>query len=248
MKPPVERKGMLTLGNTHLGSLIHAFSLPAFSTCPGSTLACLSVCYALEFLFYVKTNLTKHKAHWERAESAPGVFVNDMIAEIRWKAVKVLRIHVAGDFFGVAYIKSWIRIATSCRRVTFLFYTRSWRVTDLRPHLIELASLPNVYAFWSEDRDTGPADMPVGRRCYLCLEPADEALVPPGVLVFREDTRAPRKWLHGSWVCPKEQGTGSGITCSSCRRCLLPGPWPVPPAARGAVGDISKSHEKTDEA
>src|SRR4051812_16350645 len=66
-----ERKGMLTLGNSHLGPLIHTFSLPAFSTCPGATLACLTVCYALQFLFYVKTNLGKHKANWERAESAP---------------------------------------------------------------------------------------------------------------------------------------------------------------------------------
>ena len=83
-----------------------------------------------------------------------------------------------------------------------------WR--RIRPHLIELASLPNVFAWWSEDRDTGPAAMPVGRPCFLCVEAADEALVPPGVLVFREEVKTARKWLNGSWVCPKEQGTGAG--------------------------------------
>lgn len=120
----LERRSMLTAGNNHLGPLIHSFSIPAFSTCPGATFACLLVCYALDFLFYVKTNLTKHKANWERAEE-PVQFAKDMIAEIRWKVVQILRIHVAGDFFGVAYIKAWFKIATSCKRVTFLFYTRS---------------------------------------------------------------------------------------------------------------------------
>jgi Gene product 88 len=231
MNPPVERKGMLSLGNSHLGPHIHSFSLPAFSTCPGATLACLTACYALEFLFYVKTNLTKHQAHWERAEE-PTQFTKDLIAEIRWRQVQILRIHVAGDFFGIAYIKAWIRIAKACKRVTFLFYTRSWRVAELRPHLIELASLPNVYAWWSEDRDTGPADLPVGRRCFLCVAAEDETLVPPGVLVFREDTKAPRKWINGSWVCPKEQGAGGQVTCSACRRCFLADPLPLPPQER----------------
>jgi hypothetical protein len=232
----LERKPMLTQGNAHLGPLIHTFSLPAFSTCPGATFACLLVCYALGFLFYVKANLAKHKANWERAESAPEQFARDMIAEIRWKVVQIVRIHVAGDFFGVAYIRAWIKIARSCKRVKFLFYTRSWRVADLRPHLIELASLPNVYAFWSEDRDTGPSDMPVGRRCFLCVEAEDEALVPPGVLVFREETKIPRKWINGSWVCAKEQGTGCNATCSSCRRCVISDPFPVPPEERARVG------------
>jgi hypothetical protein len=226
-----ERKPMLTTGNSHLGPLIHSFSLPAFSTCPGATLACLLVCYALNFLFFTRQNLAKHKAHWERAGDESR-FARDLIAEIRWKRVEVLRIHVSGDFFGVAYIKAWARIARSCRRVKFLFYTRSWRVAELRPHLIELASLPNVYAFWSEDRDTGASDMPVGRRCFLCVEAGDEVLVPPGVLVFREDTKVAGKWINGSWVCPKEQRTRSPITCSMCRRCFLPDPFPLPPEMR----------------
>jgi Gene product 88 len=236
MKEPVERRPMLTLGNGHLGPLIYSFSLPAFSTCPGATLACLTVCYALQFLFAVKTNLAKHQAHWDRAESAPAPFVKDLSAEIRWKRVQILRVHVAGDFFAVAYIRAWITIAKTCKRVKFLFYTRSWRVPELRPLLTELASLPNVYAFWSEDRDTGPCDLAVGRRCYLCIAAEDEALVPPGVLVFREDTKVPRKWINGSWVCPKEQGTGANITCSACRRCVISDPFPTPPEWRERVG------------
>jgi hypothetical protein len=225
------RREMLAHGNSHLGPLIHAFSIPAFSTCPGATLACLLVCYALEFLFYVRSTLDKHRANWERT-LAPDVFAADMIAEVRWKLVHILRIHVAGDFFGVAYIKAWIRIARACPTVKFLFYSRSWRVPALRQPLIELASLPNVFAWWSEDRDSGPSDMIVGRRCFLCVEAADEALVPPGVLVFREDVKQARKWVNGSWVCAKEQGIPTAVTCSHCGFCFDTKPLPTPPVAR----------------
>jgi hypothetical protein len=220
---------MLTPGNGHLGPLFHGFTIPARITCPGATRSCLLVCYALDFLFlYVKQNRLKYEANLARAQDTDR-FAADMIAEIRWKLVKFLRIHVGGDFFSIAYIRAWIRIARSCKRTTFLFYTRSWRVPEFRPALIELAALPNVCAFWSEDRDSGPSNFPVGRRCFLMIEPADATLVPPGVLVFRHHTRLPAKWIHGSWVCPKEQGTHSTVTCSTCQRCLTPMPWPVPP-------------------
>lgn len=235
---PPGRRDRLQPGNAHVGWLIHTFSLPAFSTCPGSTLACLAGCYALGFLFSVKTTLRSHQANWERALDAPEAFAAEMVAEVRFKLVKYLRIHVARDFFGVAYVRAWTRVARSCPRVKFLFYTRSWRVPEILPHLLELAALPNVYAWWSEDRDTGSAVFPVGRRAFLCVDSADEALVPPGVdLVFRDDTRAVRKWVNGVWVCPKENGTGAGITCSSCMKCLLPGPFPVPPGMRGRGRD-----------
>jgi hypothetical protein len=191
------------------------------------TIACGLVCYAMGFLFYVRQNLTRHRRQWERAERAPVQFATDIIAEIRWKRVGILRIHVSGDFFSIPYIRAWVRVARACRRVTFLFYTRSWRVPALAPHLVELASLPNVYAWWSEDRDSGRCDLPVGRRCYLCIDQGDEDAVPPDVdLVFRDDTRIPRKWIGSVWVCPKEQGVEHGLTCSTCRRCFVPGPMP----------------------
>jgi hypothetical protein len=231
-------KPMLTRGNAHLGPLFHTFSIPAFSTCPGATYACLAACYALDFLFSVRTNLEKHRANWERALD-PGEFSRSIIAEIRVLAVRTLRVHVAGDFFSADYVRAWTEVARKCGRTELLFYTRSWRVPEIREALIELAGLPNVHAFWSEDRDTGPCDIPVGRRCFLCAEATDEALVPPGVLVFREATRTPRKFLNGSWVCPKEQGTGAGITCSSCRRCILTDPWPIAPDGRGRDGSAS---------
>jgi hypothetical protein len=222
-RPP---RPMLTEGNAHLGRLIWSFSIPAFSTCPGATFACLAACYALNFLFYVRTTLDLHQANWERTEK-PDEFARALIHEIKGQYVRVLRIHVAGDFFARSYVRAWTRIARSCPGVTFLFYTRSWRVPELVPGLVELATLPNVFAWWSEDRDSGGCNLPAGRRCFLCIEPGDEALVPDSVdLVFRSYSRRPLKWIGPVWVCPKEQGTGAALTCSACRRCFVPGPMP----------------------
>src|SRR5262249_34681387 len=234
------RHEYLQPGNTHVGWMIFTFSIPARSTCPGATLLCLLICYALDFLFLTKTTLRAHTKNWYRAKADPPMFVTELVEEIRFKYVKTLRVHVAGDFFSVLYVKCWFNIARSCPGVKFLFYTRSWRVPEILPHLLELARLPNVYAWWSEDRDSGAAIFPVGRRCFLCVNADDEKLVPPGVdLVFRHDTRAVRKWVNGVWVCPKENGTGAGITCSACLRCLRPGPFPVPPEMRRGERDGS---------
>jgi hypothetical protein len=228
-----QREDMLVQGNNHLGPLIYQFSIPAFFTCPGATAACLLVCYALRFLFVM--NLGKHMRNWARSLHAES-FVREMIAEIRRRRVEQLRIHVAGDFYAVAYILAWVAIARACPRVEFLFYSRSWRREELRPALIELASLPNVFAWWSEDRNTGPMDMIVGRRNFLCVEETDEALVPPGVLVFRENKLRKwlRKWINGSWVCAKEQGPAPVLTCSECQFCFKTLPLPTPPEARPA--------------
>jgi hypothetical protein len=231
----VEQRGMLVRGNTHLGPDIFNFSLPAPGTCPGATEACLSKCYALRFARYAASCLEKHAANFARAQD-PIPFARAMLAEIRFKRVKLLRIHVAGDFFDVPYVEAWDHIACRSRGTKFLFYTRSWRLPEMRPAPIRMASRPNVFAWWSEDRDTGPSDMPVGRRCFFCATAEDESLVPPGVLVFREVTKAVRKWVNGSWVCPKEQGTRAGITCSSCERCFDRSPLPFEPRDRGRGG------------
>lgn len=222
---------MLSLGNSHLGPSIWTFSIPAVATCPGSTPACLSACYAKKSTFTLPTPRAMHSRNLGRTEDLTR-FTADLVAEVRHKRCEALRIHVAGDFFSAEYARAWTTVARKSPATTFLAYTRSWRIPAMRRALAALARLPNVRLFWSEDRDSGPCHLPGGRRCFLCTTPADEALVPPGVLVFRDRPRTPAKWLGGSWVCPKEQGTGAGITCSTCRWCLGDRPLPTPAERR----------------
>ena len=235
----IERKPLLIRGNMHLGDEFHQFSLPARKSCKlGMSGACEDVCYALDFVFMQASARKKHEDNWERAQDLDE-FRADLYAEIRYKRIRRIRIHVAGDFFSPAYLLAWMWVANRCKTTDFLFYTRAWRAAEMRGAFVEFASLPNVFAFWSEDRETGPCDFPVGRRCFLCATLQDELLVPPGVLVFRQRTRPSRKWINGSWVCAKEQGLPTGLTCSSCRVCVRPAPLPVEPGGRGRDGSAS---------
>ena len=241
MKP--ERKPLLIRGNMHLGSDFWTFSLPARTTCKlGMTDACEDVCYALDFVFLQASARRKHQDNFERAQDTTE-FANDLHAEIRYRRIRRIRLHVSGDFFSVEYARTWLRVAQRCRATTFLFYTRAWRSPEMHEVLVGLASLPNVFAFWSEDRETGPCDLPVGRRCFLCATPQDELLVPPGVLIFRQRSRPPRKWINGSWVCAKEQGLSTGLTCSTCQVCVKTDPIPVEPSRRGRDGSASSPLE-----
>jgi hypothetical protein len=220
---------MLVLGNRHLGPDIWSFSIPAFATCPGCSFPCLAVCTAMRGHYMHQAVRDFHRENWERSLDPPR-FQRDMIREIKSRFVRDLRVHVAGDFYDVPYVQSWTRIVRRCRTTTFLAYTRSWRRPELLDPLVELSRLPNMRMFWSEDAQTGACDRPEGRRAFLCATAADELVVPrEPILVFRDDTRSVRKWFGPAWVCPKEQGTPTLITCSACRRCLLPDPLPRNP-------------------
>lgn len=222
---------MLTEGNTHLGRDIWTFSLPAVSTCPGLSLVCLLVCYAMRPRFACGPGLRLHKANWARAQE-PKLFVRQMDLEIKFRRVRLLRIHVAGDFYSPEYVRSWMQVAKKNPSTTFFFYTRSWRAPAIREPLVEFASMANVYAWWSEDAESGPSRMPVGRRCFLAADRGDEVLAPEDIdLIFRDKTRDPLKWVGPAWVCAKEQGVPHGLTCSACRRCFVPGPMPRRPLA-----------------
>jgi hypothetical protein len=156
------------------------------------------------------------------AASREPLFAERIIGEVRRRHVHVVRIHAAGDFYATRYIDSWAQVARSCPAVTFYAYTRSWRLSGLRPHLERLAALPNVRLWYSADIDTGvPEGLPAGVRVAWLMLDADEA-VPAGVdLVFRVHglRRNPAKRIGLTLVCPVEQGSGAGTTCSTCGLC-----------------------------
>ena len=120
----------LVQGNSKLGrNLIWHFSMLAILTCPGRSALCENICYALGFLF-------KQSEKWAKARMLMRNqldFVFRVSVQIRANFVKVLRIHVAGDFDSVEYIRKWIEIAQKHKTVTFYGYTRSWQVSELIP-------------------------------------------------------------------------------------------------------------------
>ena len=227
--PKVIEKGKklkpLVLGNTKLGrALIWHFSMLAIFTCPGRSKLCELICYACGALF--KMNELAFKARmWMRWQDD---FVKRTTSQIRNSFVRVLRIHVAGDFDDVRYIRKWVQIAQACPATTLYAYTRSWRKKRLRKALLELAAEPNVVLFYSCDRETGqpPAD-PGIRHAYLATDDHDipDYLVD---LVFRDDPEMYRTNLGLNFICPEERGdrgfhrkdSRRRVTCEQCQLCF----------------------------
>ncbi len=208
-------------GNTKLGPLVHGWSIPAGLTCPGESLLCSSRCYAKKGFFVMPSVTDAHKRNLVMARDPD--FVDWMKHEIRREGVRVMRVHVSGDFFDIPYIRKWYDIMQAARRVQFFMYTRSWRVEELLPDLIGLSQLPNVALWWSIDRQTGPAPLVQGiRRAYMAINDIDASLAPNDCdLVFRDLRKTVMKKGNGVLVCPTENGVQGKLhhTCTTCGFC-----------------------------
>lgn len=220
---------MLTRGNHKLGARrIWSFSLPSGpgGTCAGMTPACGNHCYAIALERYRPAAAAAYQRNLALARRRD--FVRRVRAFIIAHAVRVVRIHVAGDFFAARYARKWLRITRRSPRVTFYFYSRSWQVAAIRTVLDRMAALPNCAAWFSCDRDTGvPANVPPSvRLAWLMTNPTD--LPPPGTdLVFRvRRLRRRPEPVADPRVCPAEDGVTRThpVTCERCGLCWRPIP------------------------
>lgn len=227
-EPRPKARGLLTPGNTKLGfGLIFAWSLPARLSCPGATAACILLCYALRGRY--RTGSIRDRLVAMFALSKKATFVAAMARAIAHAFARVVRVHVAGDFYDAEYVRKWVAIAQARPATVFYAYTRSWRVPAMLPALAELAALPNFHLWLSEDRDTGASPaIPGTRVAFLVATAGDEALVPAYAdLVFRDHSHEKLrpgqvKAINGVRVCPFEQAASfrGCVTCSTCRICF----------------------------
>jgi hypothetical protein len=150
--------------------------------------------------------------------------------------VRVVRLHVAGDFVSKGYARKWLTVMRRAPEVRFYFYTRSWRVPAIHPVLCQMALLPNVRAWFSCDHDTGvPEQVPAGVRLAWLMTTADD-LPPRADLVFRTLPLRRRvlKRIGLTLVCPVENGvTGHRTDCERCGVC-----WRPPPTTTSSSADI----------
>lgn len=234
---------MLTVGNRKLGRHhIWSFSLPSGSqfSCPGASATCETHCYARRFEKYRPAATDRYRRNL--ALSRRRDFARRVRAFLIACAVKVVRVHVGGDFYSARYARKWLRVIALSPRVRFYFYTRSWRVPEIKAVIDRIATLPNCRAWYSCDADTGvPADLPPGVRvAWLQTDPADRpsALVH---LVFRvRSLRSAQSPEGGPFVCPAEDGVPRtpAVTCERCGHCWRPEsagrvPLPVVSLPRG---------------
>lgn len=209
--------------NLKLGNLIHAWSITAGDSCPGESLLCKNRCYAKKGHFHQGNVKRAHAKNFEFSKTDE--FASWAINAIAAKYVRVLRTHVAGDFYSAAYVAKWLEIVRAMPDTVFYAYTRSWRVESIFPPLLQLAEQKNFHMWWSIDRETGPAPCVPGiRTAYLAIDDVDALSAPDDVdLIFRDKGKIPLAHVNGVMVCPVENKIPEHHkrhTCSSCGVCF----------------------------
>jgi len=191
--------GLLVRGNSKLGKDIWSFSLPAIDTCPGSTSLCRKICYAARYQKRFKNTLVKYENNLQVFNK------EDMIKEIFDISPKVVRIHVAGDFYSVDYINDWIDIIKACSHVTFYAYTRSYGVDpELNRELKRLSALDNMTLLLSTDKEKNHPDISKSFR--------EAAIDAPS-------WRGPQ-FLSSQKIITCPEQTGKAASCSKCKLCF----------------------------
>ena len=204
--------------NSKTGSNVTGCSVPRKRCCPGMSALCAFLCYVKRYARRFAATKKRPRNTLGRFLRNPKKFYNDLKKEINESSSKYIRIHVEGDFFSRSYISLWERIIKACPDKLFYSYTRAWN-TKFRGPVLKLSRLPNV-KIWASCDSSMPRPINVGLpTAYLMKDDQD---VPPYKvdMVFRNSRRTVLKRVSGSRVCPHEDGTNSGITCSTCKLCL----------------------------
>jgi hypothetical protein len=237
---------MLTAGNRKLARHhIWSFSLPSGSqfSYPGASATCETHCYARRFERYRPAAVARYRRNLVLSRRRD--FARRVRAFLIAHAVRMVRVHVGGDFYSAEYAEQWLHVITRSPRVRFYFYTRSWRVPAIKAFIDRMAALPNCRPWYSADRDTGvPADVPAGVRvAWLQTHLAD---LPPSAvhLVFRvRSLRSAPFPSGGSFVCPAEDGVPRtpAVTCERCGHC-----WRSDPVGRVPLPVVPNPAEDDD--
>jgi hypothetical protein len=195
--------------------------------CPGSTPLCRRACYARQlerFRPKVRQAYARNLRLSRRRD-----FARRMTWFIRAHFVRVVRVHVGGDFYSARYARKWLKVMRRLRKVRFYFYTRSWRVPEIWPVLEAMAALPNCFAWFSCDTQTGlPGPLPA--RVRVAWLQTNQGDVSPGPvdLIFRNHPlrrRPPAMVLPmAGRVCPEQDGVRRAVkpTCERCQSCFRP--------------------------
>lgn len=150
----------------------------------------------------------------KRREFAPWI-----IQQIREHCIRVLRVHVVGDFYDAKYTRKWQQVVRACRQTTFFAYTRSWHVPDYRAAVRELGRESNITLWLSSDRS-----MPKPPRwhgfptCYLMVDDQDQPAYRADMVFRNDQTTVLKRTTNGSLVCAYDNGV-TPITCSHCKLC-----------------------------
>lgn len=144
MTTQITKKTVLTFGkgNAKLGKKVLTFSLPAGHSCPFA-LDCLSKadqttgkitdgketvfrCFAASAEAVYKNVRLSRWSNFDLLRSAKTVEnMTALILQSLPKKADIVRIHVSGDFFNMAYLQAWVNVAIAKPETHFYAYTKS---------------------------------------------------------------------------------------------------------------------------
>lgn len=177
--------------------------LPWYS-CPGRTKFCENWCYACSGQFTFPSVVTAQAERWAQTADL-GAWMDHTAAEVKRLAGPrrrlsrrqtdgrlVLRVHSAGDFYSVDYLRAWYEVAKRCPEAVFYTYTRTWTLPEFRRALDEA---PDNFVIWCS------------------VDPTHKTRPDWPRLAFVEGTEgAPRP------NCAKQLRKGE-FNCTTCVRC-----------------------------
>lgn len=177
---------LLKRGNSKIGKNTLCWSIAPVVSCLNCE-QCKKHCYALfPYRFYPQT-----KKAWDNnfflAKS--GLFQKYIISQLeKTKVCEAVRIHVAGDFFSVEYIRQWHEIIKKFPAIQFYGYSK---VFDILP-VDDLNALEN---------------------CNII-----NSIAPDGGLNFGNKERVEYLQKQGFILCPATAGkqVNCGTTCKIC--------------------------------
>jgi hypothetical protein len=229
-EPDIHVPKLFTKKNKKVGENVLLWNLPVFDTCPGKTMACATNCYANNDAYRRPSVQRRHA--WNLRDAEADNFCERAIIELRQRNPRLVRIHSAGDFYTPEYTRKWVAITAALPNVKFWAYTRSWRVKEILPELVRLASLPNVRVWFSCDQDTGlPDAVPNIRACWLQVEDEVPPTPEPGKMAIdhesvafrtKREGREPATRIGLALCCPTYNGLpqAAGVTCETCKFCF----------------------------
>lgn len=116
-----------------------------FVTCPNAG-ACAKLCYARTGTYRFSNVLKAHTTNLEATLNDLNGWKNEVIEELKalkFRSGKSVRIHDAGDFYSLEYLKAWVEIAAATPDVLFYAYTKEVQMVKqitLSPNFVVLFS------------------------------------------------------------------------------------------------------------
>ena len=110
---------LLTNGNLKLSRDVGCWSISPALSCGGKCLGCYAV---RAYNRYPKVRKKWDANYYESLNTE--AFISRVVKEIEDKEFKIVRIHVAGDFYSEKYADAWATIAIRIPEVKFYGYTK----------------------------------------------------------------------------------------------------------------------------